>query len=105
MLSNSAHALHAGMMMQCRHADSPVAGCCMQALDAVRTYSRECASQGRWSPEVYGTPCDVLQGAERIGLDGVFHSMSKGSKDWPIEHRWYGSDDVVDHWAHFLVSQ
>ena len=51
------------------------------------------------------TLCDVLQGAEQIGLDGVFHSMSKGSKDWPIEHRWYGSDDVVDHWAHFLISQ
>jgi hypothetical protein len=44
-----------------------------------------------------------MQGAEQVGLDGVFHSMSKGSRDWPIEHRWYGSEDVLDHWAHFLV--
>ena len=48
-------------------------------------------------------PGIVLQGAEHIGLDGVFHSMSKGSRDWPIDHRWYGSEDVIDHWARFLL--
>ncbi len=44
-----------------------------------------------------------MQGAEQVSLDGVFHSMSKGSRGWPIEHRWYGSEDVLDHWAHHLV--
>jgi hypothetical protein len=23
---------------------------------------------------------------------------------WGVDHRWYGSEDVVDHWAHHLVA-
>ena len=103
MPSKSGHALHAGMMMQCMLADCPSAGCCTSRKHLMQSGNfRESAD----SPlRCTASPCDVLQGAEQIGLDGVFHSMSKGSKDWPIEHRWYGSEDVVDHWAHFLVSQ
>ncbi len=43
-----------------------------------------------------------VQGADNMVLKGVFHSMGR-NKNWQIEHRWYGSEEVVDHWAHCLV--
>lgn len=46
---------------------------------------------------------DFGQGAANVLLEGVFHSMTT-NKAWDIEHRWYGSEDVVDHWAHHLVA-
>lgn len=46
--------------------------------------------------------CLVWQGAENLVLEGVFHSMTTDPK-WPIDHRWYGSEDVVDRWLHSLL--
>lgn len=47
---------------------------------------------------------NTVQGANNLVLEGVFHSMSTNKK-WAVEHRWYGSEDVVDHWAHCLVER
>ena len=46
----------------------------------------------------------VLQGAETVVLDGVYHSMSKvGNYTEAGRHIWYGSPEVIDLWAHHLV--
>eukprot|EP00241_Pyramimonas_parkeae_P004703 CAMPEP_0114225888 /NCGR_PEP_ID=MMETSP0058-20121206/929_1 /TAXON_ID=36894 /ORGANISM="Pyramimonas parkeae, CCMP726" /LENGTH=361 /DNA_ID=CAMNT_0001336557 /DNA_START=40 /DNA_END=1125 /DNA_ORIENTATION=+ len=46
----------------------------------------------------------LLEGANQIVLDGVFHSMSKiGTYDEAGEVQWYGSSDVVDIWLEKLV--
>lgn len=47
---------------------------------------------------------NAAQGANNFVLEGVFHSMGTNKK-WAVEHRWYGSEDVVDHWAHCFVKQ
>ncbi|KAK9816517.1 hypothetical protein WJX72_001415 [[Myrmecia] bisecta] len=45
-----------------------------------------------------------LEGATNVLLDGVFHSMTSiGAYKNPSEFVWYGSAEVVDHWAHHLV--
>ena len=37
-------------------------------------------------------------------LDGVYHSMSRvGNYNEVGRHSWYGSEEVVDLWAHHLV--
>ena len=46
----------------------------------------------------------LLQGANNLVLEGVFHSISrKGSFADKSELVWYGSDEVVDAWLHALV--
>ena len=46
----------------------------------------------------------MLQGANNISLEGVFHSISrKGTFADCSQLVWYGSDDVVDAWLHALV--
>ena len=52
-------------------------------------------------------PCEyaMLDGAENILLDGVFHSMSKvGTYDEDSRECWYGSDEVVDAWLQRLAA-
>jgi pimeloyl-ACP methyl ester carboxylesterase len=51
-------------------------------------------------------PCEyaVLDGAENIVLEGVFHSMSKvGTYDEDSKEVWYGSDEVLDCFLRRLV--
>ena len=49
--------------------------------------------------------CCLLQGAEQVLLDGVFHSMSQiGSYSKAGDHVWYGDERVVDTWLPHLVS-
>ncbi|MEW5308207.1 MAG: hypothetical protein WDW38_000183 [Sanguina aurantia] len=46
----------------------------------------------------------LLDGANQILLDGVYHSMSKiGTFEESSSVVWYGSDDVIDHWLHVLL--
>ena len=46
----------------------------------------------------------VLDGADNIIIDGVFHSMSKvGTYDTAAKDVWYGSEEVVDLWLGALV--
>lgn len=41
----------------------------------------------------------LLEGAEQVVLEGVFHSMSKiGSYEERGEVPWYGAEAVVDTW-------
>ena len=43
--------------------------------------------------------CALLEGAENLVIDGVFHSMSKlGTYGEESGYVWYGSDAVVDLW-------
>ena len=45
------------------------------------------------------------QGATNVVLDGVYHSMSQiGSFSEPLQHVWYGSEAVVDHWLQYVVT-
>lgn len=42
----------------------------------------------------------ALDRAESLTLDGVYHSPLGKPKGVP----WYGDDEVVDHWVHWLLS-
>ncbi|EIE24439.1 hypothetical protein COCSUDRAFT_35925 [Coccomyxa subellipsoidea C-169] len=92
-----------------------VAGCAVQAdrhapRNSIERYAHSSYSQVCGDGHGHMGDCVVpvanahLQGANNLVLEGVFHSMGT-HKGWPIEHRWYGSNDVVDHWAHCLVTQ
>ncbi|BDA42929.1 hypothetical protein COCOBI_03-8220 [Coccomyxa sp. Obi] len=92
-----------------------VAGCAVQAdksapRSSIERYAHSSYSQvcgdghGHWGDCVVPLANAHLEGADNIVLEGVFHSMGT-NKSWQIEHRWYGSEDVVDHWAHCLVRQ
>jgi hypothetical protein len=44
----------------------------------------------------------LVQGAENIVLEGVLHKMaSNGSAS--ADHKWYGSEAVIDQWLSHLV--
>ena len=51
-----------------------------------------------------GTKLQLLQGANNLVLQGVFHSISrKGSFADKSKLVWYGSDEVVDAWLPALL--
>lgn len=51
-----------------------------------------------------GAQAFVLQGANNITLEGVFHSISKqGTFADASKLVWYGSDDVMDAWLPALL--
>lgn len=46
----------------------------------------------------------LLDGAEHVVLDGVFHSMSRiRTFNEPADVPWYGSEAVLDAWLHHLA--
>ena len=47
---------------------------------------------------------NLLQGANNITLEGVFHSISKeGTFADASQLVWYGSDEVIDAWLPSLL--
>lgn len=56
-----------------------------------------CSSNGKdWGDGVTPVKCAIgLDGAEKLIFEDVWHSPVNG-------RRWYGSDDVVRQWSHFL---
>lgn len=45
----------------------------------------------------------LLQGADNVLLDGVFHSMGKIGAREVSSRPWYGSEEIIDAWAAHLL--
>ena len=69
------------------------------------SYIQVCGSgEGVEGDAVVPNDFAVLDGADNIIIDGVFHSMSKvGTYDTAAKDVWYGSEEVVDLWLGALV--
>lgn len=56
-----------------------------------------------WPMVMNTLPFRLLQGADNVLLDGVFHSMGKIGAREVSSRPWYGSEEVVDAWAAHLL--
>jgi pimeloyl-ACP methyl ester carboxylesterase len=60
------------------------------------SYQLTCGVGDCWGDEITPVGAAHLEGATNLTLDGVVHSPRIGK-------RWYGSRDVVPHWASYLA--
>jgi pimeloyl-ACP methyl ester carboxylesterase len=68
----------------------------LQGWFTYSSYELTCGSGDCWGDEITPVEAAHLEGAENVVLESVVHSPRSGKK-------WYGSPDVVEQWATYLV--
>ena len=62
-------------------------------------YKQACGEAEVWGDGITPEVCGSLEGAMNVVLPGVYHSPLGAAENRP----WYGSEPVLDQWAHHLV--